>query len=127
MRPHHALLAAALLAPVVAAADRPIPEATPVGKPQLCISRVAIANSVVRSDQVIDFVMRDRRVFRATLARPCPDLGYQRGFSYATSLDRLCASDLITVFYNSPGPQGATCALAPFQQVTLAGGWKAAR
>ncbi len=126
MRLLPAAIALALI-PLGAAADRPIPEVTPNGKPQLCISRSGIANSVVRSDQVIDFVMRGGRVYRATLARPCPDLGFQRGFSYSTSLDQICASDLITVFYTGPMPQGATCALAPFQPVVLKGGWKAAR
>lgn len=121
------------LAPIIAAltltaaADRPIPAASPAGPPELCLSRHRIQNTIVRSDRVIDFVLFGGKVYRVTLPRDCPDLGYQRGFAYASTADQLCASDLITVVNTGPVPAGARCALAPFQPVTLAGGWKAAR
>ncbi|WP_066652072.1 MULTISPECIES: hypothetical protein [Sphingomonas] len=102
------------------ARDTTIPEATPVGPPQSCITRHRIAQSLVRSDSVIDFQMIDRKVYRVTLPQPCPGLGFQERFGYSVSIDQLCSSDIITVLYLEPQGPGARCGLAPFQQVTLA-------
>lgn len=112
-------LVALCLAGPGSARDTSIPEGTPVGAPQNCITRHRIAQSLVRSDSVIDFVMIDRKVYRVTLPQPCGDLGYQERFGYSVSIDQLCASDIITVLYLNPGGVGARCALAPFQQITL--------
>ena len=115
-----AVLAAVALAGPSAARDDGIPAATPVGAPQACISRSRISQSLVRSDSVIDFVMLDRKVYRVTLPQACPELGYEERFGYALSIDRLCSTDIITVLRNSPLGRGASCSLAPFQQVMLA-------
>ena len=116
MRP---LLAAALFTATLAAPglarDRGIPDATPTGAPVSCIPIVQIDQSLVRSDQVIDFKMRGRQVYR-----PCPQLGFEQRFAYETSLSQLCSSDIITVFETSPPMRGASCGLAPFQPVSLA-------
>ena len=104
-----------------AAADR-VPAATPVGEPQQCIPIRAIRESRVRSDQVIDFVAAGRRVYRVALPQPCPGLGFEQRFTYATSLSQLCAQDIITVLYQTGGQRGASCGLAPFQPVRLEGG-----
>ena len=114
-----ALLAGLALAGPGAARDSSIPEATPVGTPQGCITRHRIAQSLVRSDSVIDFVMIDRKVYRVTLPQACPGLGFQERFGYTLSIDQLCSSDIITVLYQDPVGPGARCALTPFQQVTL--------
>ncbi|MBA4048165.1 MAG: hypothetical protein C0476_06435 [Sphingomonas sp.] len=114
-----ALLAGLALAGPGAARDTSIPKGTPVGAPQSCITRHRIAQSLVRSDSVIDFIMIDRKVYRVTLPQPCGDLGFQERFGYSVSIDQLCASDIITVLYLNPGGLGARCALAPFQQITL--------
>ncbi|PAX08384.1 hypothetical protein CKY28_11300 [Sphingomonas lenta] len=104
----------------LAAADR-IPAATSAGEPEQCIPIRSIRESRVRSDQVIDFVTTGRRTYRVTLPQRCPGLGFEQRFTYATSLDRLCAQDIITVLYQGGAPQrGASCGLAPFQPVTLA-------
>lgn len=108
-----------LLTAAAPAADR-VPVATPAGEARTCIPIGAIRESLVRSDGVIDFVMRDRRVYRVTLPNGCPGLGFERRFSYATSLSRLCAQDIITVLTTAPVQRGASCGLAPFQPVTLA-------
>ena len=114
-----ALLFAAVAAPGLAR-DR-IPAATPTGAPVSCIPIVGIEQSLVRSDRVIDFVMRGRnRAYRVTLDQPCPELGFEQRFSYETSLSQLCSSDIITVFQTSPPMRGASCGLAPFQPVSLA-------
>ena len=122
MRSRSRVRAAALLVLLTAAApaaDR-VPVATPAGEARTCIPIGAIRESLVRSDGVIDFVMRDRRVYRVTLPNGCPGLGFERRFSYATSLSQLCAQDIITVFTAAPVQRGASCGLAPFQLVTLA-------
>jgi hypothetical protein len=93
-----------------------------VGKAQTCIPIRAIRETRVRSDQVIDFVMSGRRTYRVTLPQPCPQLGFERSFSYSTSLSQLCSQDIITVLRQAGGLQpGASCGLAPFQPVRLAG------
>ncbi|HEX8388628.1 MAG TPA: hypothetical protein VF636_06395 [Sphingomonas sp.] len=102
----------------LAAADR-IPAATPAGEPRQCIP-LPIRESRVRSDQVIDFIGRGGQAYRVTLPQPCPGLGFERRFTYATSLNQLCAQDIVTVLYIGGGPaRGASCGLAPFQPVTL--------
>jgi len=113
-----ALLPLALIAAAAPAADR-VPEATPTGPAESCIPIVGIRESLVRSDSVIDFVMRGSRVYRVTLSG-CPGLGFERRFSYATSLSRLCQQDVITVLSTAPMQRGASCGLAPFQPVALA-------
>lgn len=96
-----------------------VPAATPVGKPQFCIPHRRIRDSLVRNDSVIDFKMQGGTVYRATIKGGCPGLGIQERFGYSTALDRLCASDIITVLYLNPIGSGARCAIGPFQQVIL--------
>jgi hypothetical protein len=115
-----ALTLAAVAAPGAARDRNAVPVATPTGKPQSCIPLRAIRESVVRNDQVIDFRIGGNRYYRVTLDQPCPRLGYERRFSYATSLSQLCAQDIITVLQGTPIMSGASCGLAPFQPVTLA-------
>jgi hypothetical protein len=115
-----ALVFAALAAPGAARDRNAVPEATPAGKPQSCIPIRSIRESIVRNDQVIDFRVNGNRYYRVTLDQPCPQLGFERRFSYATSLSQLCAQDIITVLYTTPISRGASCGLAPFQPVTLA-------
>ena len=117
------LIACALVAVAApgAARDRnKIPEATPAGKPVTCIPIRSIRESQVRSDRVIDFRANGDLYYRVTLPQACPSLGFERRFSYATSLSQLCANDIITVLYQTPVQRGASCGLAPFQPVRLA-------
>lgn len=123
MRPPLAasLLIATLAAPSVARDRHAIVEATPTGPAVNCIPLTGIEETKVRSDRVIDFIMRSRdRVYRVTLDQPCPELGFEQRFLYETSLSELCSADIITVFHTSPPMRGASCGLAPFQPVTLA-------
>ncbi|SFP92480.1 hypothetical protein [Sphingomonas rubra] len=112
------LLSLAITAAAAPAADR-VPAATPAGEEVTCIPIAGIRESRVRSDDVIDFVMRNRKVYRVTLPNGCPGLGSERRFSYTTSLSRLCAQDVVTVFSTAPVQRGASCGLAPFRPVTL--------
>ncbi|MEH3045514.1 hypothetical protein [Sphingomonas adhaesiva] len=112
--------AAAFAAPSVARDRNAVPAATPAGKPQSCIPIQSIRESLVRNDRVIDFRTNGNRFYRVTLPQSCPGLGFERRFSYATSLSQLCAQDIITVFTQTPPMRGASCGLAPFQPVTIA-------
>lgn len=115
-----ALVVAFAAAPGAARERNMVPAATPTGKPVSCIPLRSIRESVVRSDQVIDFRISGNRYYRVTLDQPCPRLGFERRFSYATSLSQLCAQDIITVLQVSPVMAGPSCGLAPFQPVTIA-------
>ena len=115
-RPLLALALAAATAPVLAR-DMPVPPAIPAGKPTDCVPVLGL-RSHVRSDSIIDFTA-GRRTWRNTLPASCPSLGYERRFSYTTSLSQLCSSDIITVL-QGPGIQpGPSCSLGKFQPVTF--------
>jgi hypothetical protein len=90
-----------------------------VGDAQSCIPRSQVRQSVVRSDQIIDFEMRGGKIYRVTMPTRCPGLGFERAFAYETSIDQLCGADIIYVLMNVGGvPQrGAGCGLAPFVPV----------
>lgn len=111
-------LSAALLAAPVAAKDKPVPVATPAGAPVDCIN-LPIGQSVVRDDKTVDFFV-GRTVYRNVLPRSCPSLGFEKAFSYSTSINRLCSLDIITVLQQMGGQlsRGASCGLGKFQPVT---------
>ena len=91
---------------------------SPIGKPQSCLRIAEIDETRVRNDHVIDFYMKGGRVYRSVLPYSCSQLGFEERFSYKTSTQELCSSDVITVLTGpgiSPGP---TCGLGEFQQVT---------
>ena len=113
-----ALAAMAAAAPV-AASDKGMPAATPAGDPVNCIQLNQVRATHVRSDQVIDFEMTGKRVYRNTLSSACPSLGFEERFAYTVSNGELCSVDTITVL-QSTGTRGATCGLGKFQPVTLA-------
>lgn len=92
--------------------------AKPSGKPESCIGLHQIRESRVRDDQTIDFYMNGGKVYRSTLPHSCPQLGFEKRFSYKTSLSQLCSTDIITVI-TSPGiTAGSSCGLGPFQPVS---------
>jgi hypothetical protein len=103
----------------VAASNRGIPAATPTGDAVNCVQVNQIRATHVRSDQVIDFEMAGRKVYRNTLPSACPSLGFEERFAYSVPTGELCAVDTITVL-QSTGMRGATCGLGKFQPVTLA-------
>ncbi|NIJ07456.1 hypothetical protein FHS31_001052 [Sphingomonas vulcanisoli] len=114
-------LAFILLAVVSAASAKAPPEVvTPAGKPVSCVPLANIRETHVRDDRTIDFVMTGKTSYRNTLPYACPELGFEKAFSYETSLSQLCSSDIITVFRNDGGGprRGASCGLGPFQPVT---------
>jgi hypothetical protein len=101
------------------AVAKPVPPATPAGKPVDCVNLQDIRETRVRDDQTIDFYLSGRKTYRNTLPYKCSGLGFQQAFSYKTSINRLCSVDLITVIQQGAGPmRGATCGLGKFQPVT---------
>jgi hypothetical protein len=96
------------------------PPATPNGKAVDCVQLNQIRETRVRDDRTIDFIMNNRTVYRNRLPYSCPELGMEEGFSYKTSLSKLCSVDTITVLRRAGGlSRGASCGLGPFQPVTL--------
>ncbi len=118
-----ALLLVALAAAPSTARDRnEVPAAAVTGPAQDCVPITRLRNSEVRNDRVIDFMTSSKRGYRVTLDQACPNLGFERAFTYSTSLSQLCKQDIITVLYRGGGLQrGASCGLAPFQPIELAG------
>ena len=114
-----ALAIAAAAAPGGARDRSQVPEATPTGKPESCIRTIAIRQTYVRSDSVIDFDMGGGKIYRNTLPYACPQLGFEEKFLYKTSTGELCSVDTITVLLDSQLSQGATCGLGRFQPVKL--------
>lgn len=100
--------------------DTTPPAATPAGKALSCIPLRQIRNTRVYGDNVIDFHMNNRKVYRNTLPYACNGLGFEERFSYKTSLSQLCSTDIITVLRTPPSVQGPSCGLGQFQPVTIA-------
>jgi len=68
---------------------------------------------------VIDFVLHDGSVLRNRLPYACPQLGFERAFTYSTSLSQLCSVDIITVIVQGGGPsRGASCGLGQFTPIS---------
>jgi len=84
----------------------------------MCLQLQNIRNSNVIDDQTIDFTTRNGTVYRNRLPNSCPQLGFERAFSYATSITQLCSVDIITVFMNGqPQMRGASCGLGMFTPI----------
>lgn len=119
--PAAALAACAPQPRAATAPSTPIPAATgqAVAGTQDCVELSRIREAKVQDDQTIDFVMIDGRTLRNTLPYRCPQLGFERAFTYSTSISRLCRVDTITVINQGGGIRtGATCGLGDFVPYT---------
>jgi hypothetical protein len=84
-----------------------------------CVETSRIREAIVRDNQTIDFVLNDGRTLRNTLPYTCSELGFERAFTYSTSINRLCSVDIITVIRQTGGAQrGASCGLGRFVPYT---------
>jgi hypothetical protein len=107
-----------LAAPVAWAADPGQQSNAPANKTD-CIDLVRIDRSEVIDDQTIRFHMKGGRIWENKLPFKCPQLGFEKSFSYATSISKLCSVDTIRVFISgAAGPNGATCGLGDFTAYT---------
>ncbi|MGI4878937.1 MAG: hypothetical protein ACRYG4_15780 [Janthinobacterium lividum] len=104
--------------PTVAATTTVAPaKVSPVA--QSCVQLSRIREARVVDDRTIDFYLSNREVLRNTLPNSCPQLGFERAFSYSTSISQLCSVDIITVIIQGGGPaRGASCGLGPFVPYT---------
>ncbi|MFO6448085.1 hypothetical protein ACLBKU_13195 [Erythrobacter sp. NE805] len=95
------------------------PAARVLGASESCINRSQVRNTVVRSDQVIDFEMQGGKVYRNTLQSRCPSLGIERAITYETSIDQLCTPQIVYVLQTIGGnlQRGAGCSLGAFVPV----------
>lgn len=98
-----------------------VPPAEVIGEPVSCINIAQIRGSQVRDNQTIDFMMAGGKVYRNELPQQCGNLGFDRSFTYSTSLTQLCNVDIITVLQNVGGglQRGASCGLGQFTPVKL--------
>ena len=102
--------------PTVAAVGAAGPAAP--GKQENCVQIQNIREALVRDDKTIDFILRDGRTLRNSLPYACSGLGFEKAFSYATSLSQLCSVDIITVINQGGGIRsGASCGLGKFAPV----------
>jgi hypothetical protein len=114
-----ALILPLLLVAAPALAQTTAPS-SPVPVTRGCLPLVQIQSTNVVDEQTIDFRLRDGSVWRNRLPRSCPGLGFDRAFSYSTSISQLCNVDLIRVIVQSnPGIMGATCGLGKFERVSV--------
>ena len=100
-----------------ATAPAPAPAAPTAAAPQgqSCVELTRIREAKVIDDRTIDFYLRDGQVLRNQLPNQCPQLGFEKAFSYSTSLTKLCSTDIITVIQTGGGPRtGASCGLGSF-------------
>ena len=90
------------------------PAAKVVGAAEDCIS-IAGLRSTVHDDRTIDFEVGSR-TWRNTLPYKCSSLGFEKAFTYQTSLTRLCSTDIIYVLRSTGGQldRGAGCGLGQF-------------
>ena len=104
-------------APVATASAIPTPERPTASRSCIELSRIREARVI--DDRTIDFYVSNREVLRNTLPNACPQLGFEKAFTYSTSLSQLCSVDIITVIVQGGGPRtGASCGLGPFTPYT---------
>ena len=103
---------------IAEAATPPLEPAKATGPAINCVQLQNIRETRVRDNQTIDFIMRGGQIFRNTLPNSCPQLGFERAFSYQTSISQLCNVDIITVIVQGAGPRrGASCGLGKFTPI----------
>ena len=112
-------LVAGCTAPTKPVATAAVPPPGAIGTARSCVQLSQIREAKVVDDRTIDFVLSDRSVLRNTLPNACPQLGFERAFSYATSISQLCSVDIITVIIQGGSPRrGASCGLGSFVPYT---------
>lgn len=113
-------LGAVVLASCAQKPPQPAQTMIPAGDPMACVQIGQIRSTRVIDDQTIDLQLRNGTILRNTLPIRCPGLGFERAFSYRTSIPQLCNVDIITVVIQGGGPQiGASCGLGMFVPVKL--------
>ncbi len=96
------------------------PAARVVGEARSCLPINQVSQSRVHDDRTIDFRVGSR-TYRNTLPQSCPSLGFEKAFTYETSLSQLCNTDIIYVLRTTAGrpERGGACGLGSFVPVEL--------
>ena len=96
-----------------------IPPKASAAAARSCVELGRIREARVVDDRTSDFYLANREVVRNTLPNACPQLGFEKAFTYSTSVSQLCAVDVITVIVQGGGPRiGANCGLGAFTPYT---------
>ena len=91
------------------------PMASVTGEPVSCLNTANIRQSRVHDDRTIDFEVGSR-TYRNTLRPGCSGLGFEKSFTYRTSINRLCSGEIIYVLRSLGGQleRGPGCSLGEF-------------
>jgi hypothetical protein len=98
-----------------------VPAVKVLGAAESCISIARIQESRVRDDWTIDFRTGGNQWYRNTLPHRCNSLGFEKAFSYSTSLSQLCSTDIIKVIASTGGgiETRGSCGLGQFTPVEM--------
>lgn len=88
------------------------------GEMENCIGLQRIDHSEVIDDQTILFHMRGGTVYLNELPYRCPQLGFYKSYTYSTSINRLCNTEIITVLDTAVRQRLASCGLGKFEKLT---------
>jgi hypothetical protein len=84
-----------------------------LGERTTCLDVGRIKETRVLDDQTILFETYGGAVYISRLPAPCVGLRIAEGFSYSTSISKLCKHDIIEVVEEGPF-RGSTCGLGEF-------------
>lgn len=87
-----------------------------LGEEKMCLDTVRIKESRILDDQTILFEMRGSAFYINRLPVPCHGLRIGGGFSYSSSIAKLCSQDSIKVISRGSEPT-TTCMLGDFVKV----------
>ncbi len=86
-----------------------------LGETQMCLDTAWIEETRVLDDRTILFEMHDGTFYINRLPVVCPGLKIAGGFTYTTSIGKLCKQDNIEEFWPDDGPKN-TAPLGEFVQ-----------
>ena len=96
------------------------PAARVVGEAERCINVSQLRNTNVHDDRTIDFRVGSR-IYRNTMDRSCPRLGFEESITYDVRGGQLCRPEIIYVLNDFGGglSRGAGCSLGDFVPIEL--------
>jgi len=97
------------------------PEARVLGEAVSCLQTSRIRSTQVHDDRTIDFELTGGDIYRNTLPRRCPRLGFEESISYDVRGGQLCSPEIIYTLESFGGriQRGAGCGLGEFVPVEL--------
>jgi hypothetical protein len=87
------------------------------GELQNCVPLQSIKSTDILDDQTILFKMKGKGAYLNELPYKCPQLKWQDAFSYKTSVNQLCNTDIITVIDTATPQRLASCGLGKFEKL----------